>query len=320
MKKPNLLYYTPLNFDSQNISKLSRYFNVIEVEEFNTDIDKILYNIEVSCAPLHIYFDKFRMDKSPHLKAIISNTTGTSHIDINAAKNRKIEVFSLANEQEFLSNITSTAEHAFGLILCLLRKIPWSFNSVLNNEWNRFNFGSPSMLSRLSIGIIGLGRLGSMMATYATAFKMNVNYFDPFNNEKYPNFNRFDSVLSLVKVSDIVSLHIPSNEKTISLIDEGVFNSFRDNSIIINTSRGEIIDESALLNALKNGKLAGAALDVLSGEFSPNFRPQDNNLVKYAKSNNNLLLTPHIGGSTEDAWKETQLRVIDKVIEFFDGK
>lgn len=320
MKKPNLLYYSPLNFDSQNISKLSRYFNIIEVEEFSTNIDEILYNIEVSCAPLHIYFDKFRMDKSPHLKAIISNTTGTSHIDINAAKNRKIEVFSLTNEQEFLSNITSTAEHAFGLILCLLRKIPWSFNSVLNGEWNRFNFGSPSMLSRLSIGIIGLGRLGSMMATYATAFKMDVNYFDPFNNEKYPNLNRFDSVLSLVKASDIVSLHIPSNEKTIGLIDESVFNSFQDNSIIINTSRGEIIDESALLNALKNGKLAGAALDVLSGEFSPNFRPQDNNLVKYAKSNNNLLLTPHIGGSTEDAWKETQLRVIDKVIEFFHGK
>ena len=299
MLKPSLLYYTKLNYDPENLAILDNHFEVINVNSPNdTNIEGILSKIDAACAPLGHYFDESLMDKCPRLKAIISNTTGVSHIDTKAAETRKIEVISLVGEVEFLNNITSTAEHSFGLMLSLLRRIPWSFESVLEGEWNRFNHSSPAMLSRLSLGVVGLGRLGTMMAKYAMAFGMQVKYFDPYIPESENRPPKSDSLISLVKTSDVISLHVPSNKKTYQLIDNEVLKNFPKSSVLINTSRGEVLDEGALIVALERGVIGGAALDVIDGEWSNIY---DHPLVEYSRKHDNLIITPHIGGATVES-------------------
>ena len=143
------------------------------------------------------------MDRCPKLQAIVTNTTGVPHIDVGAAAARGIQVFSLKDEQAFLQTITATAEHTWGLLLALLRRTPWSFQAVLGGKWNRFEFGAPAMLSRLSLGIVGLGRLGTMVARYGAAFGMQVRYHDPYVKAPANRPERKDTIQDLVSVSDV---------------------------------------------------------------------------------------------------------------------
>ncbi|MDP6271987.1 MAG: NAD(P)-dependent oxidoreductase, partial [Alphaproteobacteria bacterium] len=121
----------------------------------------------------------------------------------------------------------------------------------------------------------------------------------------------------LAALSDVLSIHAPANDETRHLIDGAVLAACRPGAVLINTARGELVDEAALLAALGQGRLAGAALDVLDGEYEPGFRAAGHALVAYAREHRNLLLTPHIGGSTEDAWRETQRHVIERAIAHF---
>lgn len=322
MKK--LLYYKILCFRPGNFNLLKDNFKVIEIESPIYDNDKILSDIEVAFAPLGFKFDQEKIDKMPKLKIIASNTTGEPHINREYAEKKGIKVISLKYEQEFLKTITPTAEHTWGLILALTRRTPWAFQSVLKGIWNRRLFGAKAMLSQMTIGIVGLGRLGSLMAEYAKSFKMKaVRYYDPYVKKvKIGGIIRADTLEELVSQSDIITIHIPAEKKTHKLFSGSLFKKFKNGSYLINTSRGEIVDEHAMLKNLKSGRLAGAAMDVFDGEYKINHDEllRKNPLLQYAKEHDNLLLTPHIGGSTKDAWELTERRVIDRIIEYFGGK
>jgi len=318
--RARVLYYGLLAYQPDNLELLKSEFDVIELPTPVEDSDDVLAGVDACFAPLGYRFDSAKMGRCPNLRAIISNTTGVPHIDMEATASRGIQVFSLKDEQDFLDTITPTAEHAFGLMLALLRRTPWSFDAVLDGTWNRFDFGSPAMLSRLSLGVIGLGRLGRKLAAYGAAFGMSVRYFDPYVPQSAESPERIDSLTDLLALSDVVSLHVPANESTHHLLDRLAFTHLKPSAVLINTARGEIVDERALLQALEAGSLAGAAIDVLDGEYEPGFRAADHPLVGYARSNSNLLITPHIAGSTVDAWRETQRRVIDMAVLYFAGK
>jgi phosphoglycerate dehydrogenase-like enzyme len=315
MPRPRLLYFTSLEYQPENRDRLAQAFDVVERPVPGDESDTLCTTVDAACAPLGYRFDADRMDRFPRLRAILSNTTGVPHIDVAAAERRGIAVFSLVDEQPFLATITPTAEHAFGLMLALIRRTPWAFGSVLEGRWHRFDFGAPAMLSRLSLGIVGLGRLGRMMARYGDAFGMTVRYFDPNVDDR--GFERAPTLGDLVASADVVSLHVPATEDTLRLVDAPVLSAFRRGSYLVNTARGELVDEEALLRALRSGHLAGAALDVLDGEYAPGFDAATHPLVHHARTHQNLLLTPHIGGSTVDAWRETQRRVIDRAIAHF---
>ncbi|MCI0400590.1 MAG: D-isomer specific 2-hydroxyacid dehydrogenase family protein [Gammaproteobacteria bacterium] len=317
MPRPRALYYTILNFMPNNLLVLSKQFNVTQLPDPGADTDEILANLDLCFAPLGYPFDAAKMQRCPKLKAIVTNTTGVPHIDMPMAAARGMRIFSLKDEQAFLRTITATAEHTWGLLLALLRRTPWGFQAVLGGEWNRFDFGAPAMLSRLSLGIVGLGRLGSMVARYGAAFGMHVHYYDPYVEPPADGPKRKETIEDLIAASDVLTLHAPSNKETRHVINRDVINRCKPGAIIINTSRGELIDEMALLDALQEKRLAGAALDVLDDEYSPRFRPADHPLVHYARQHDNLLITPHIGGSSLDAWNETQRRVIDMATAYF---
>jgi phosphoglycerate dehydrogenase-like enzyme len=316
------IYYDILSFQPQNLSTLRKNFEVITLPDPAHDIPEVLSPAEVVFAPLGFYFGSEKISQCPNLKVISSNTTGVPHIDVDYAVGRGIKVISLQDQTEFLKSITPTAELTLGMLIAVTRRIPWAFDSVCRGNWNRRLFGGRTMLSRLSLGIVGLGRLGLMVANYGSALGMKVSYFDHTPKPAVrSDWIYHPAIEDLVAESDVVTIHLPLNQSTKGLIGRDLFLKFKEESCLINTSRGEIIDSQALIAGLETGKPAYAAIDVLDGEFDPEFDRKVNShpLVRYASEHDNLLITPHIGGSTRDAWGETESFTIQLTLEYLKG-
>lgn len=319
-KQPSLLYYHVLHYTPENIRLLNRHFHVISLPDPSFDTPEVLGKANVLLAPLGFVVGKEKIEQCPMLRVIGSNTTGHPHIDIVYAKEKGITVVTLKEHRDFLKAVTPTAELTWGLIIALTRNVIPASRSVLEGHWERWPFGGKRMLSRMSLGVVGLGRLGKMVASYGVCFGMEVRYFDPYVTESPHGIERVGTLKDLVAVSDIVSIHIPHESETENLFNAGMLANFKDGAYLINTARAEVVDQEALLGSLRSGKLAGAAIDVLEGEFAPGFeeRVLNQNLVRYAREHSNLIITPHIGGSTFDAWGLTQEYTIRRIIEILD--
>ena len=311
--KPFALYYSMLKFQPSTMSLLQSYFRVESIPDPSCDTPSLLAEVEILFAPLGFKTDRFKIDCCPKLKVIASNTTGHPHIDVDYAQSVGIQVVTLKEDHEFLATITPTAELTWGLVIALTRNIIPGFSSVKKGNWNRRNFGGARMLSRMYLGIVGYGRLGKMVGQYGLAGGMQVGFFDPFV-EDAPNIRKHETLRDLVRTADVVTLHVPHEKATENLNDESIFSEFRPGSYFINTARGELVDHQALLGALVDGRLSGAALDVIENEFDPGFKVKQNPLWDYAITHTNLILTPHIGGSTEDAWEATEHHTIKKIV------
>jgi len=275
--------------------------------EFSEPSAENLSDKTILIVQLGLIVDKEMIDSAPSLKFIATATTGLDHIDIDYAKSKGIEVLSLKGEIGFLNTITSTAELAFGLIISLTRKIPSANKSVLNGEWNREAFRGTSLRGK-TLGIIGYGRLGKMMERFGKAFEMKV----VFSDLNIPGGIMLDELL---EISDIVSLHVPLNKNTEGLIGSYELQMMKSNAILINTSRGKIVDEDALIGALKSKILGGYGTDVLSDELEFTSSPICNRLVEYSKNNPNVLITPHIGGTTAESRGATDIFIAKKLRE-----
>jgi phosphoglycerate dehydrogenase-like enzyme len=317
MKKA--LYFDILNYHPDNLKRIGEHFDLVCFPNPSMVPGDVLPTVSVVFAPLGYFFGREFIDAAGNLEVIATNTTGTPHIDTVYARQKGIRVVSLAGQTRFLGKITPTAELTFGLIIALTRNIPAAFQSVKEGRWSRWDFGGPAMLSSMSLGIVGLGRLGKMVARYGASFGMSVSFYDPYVTTAYSKkLRRVHSLEDLVASSDIVTLHIPMEEKNRHIFNRAVFSKFKEKSYFVNTSRGEIVDSAALIESLKNGRLTGAALDVLDGEFDPEFgkRVLEHPLVEYARKNTNLILTPHIAGSTYDAWFLTQKYTIEMALKY----
>lgn len=314
--KPTALYYRMLRYQVENFARLEQEFSLIQLDTPAQDTCEILESVEVLFAPLGYQVDKVKIDSCPKLKAIVSNTTGHPHIDVDYASQRGIYVACLKFASDFLRSITPTAELTWGLVIALTRNIVPAHTAALAGQWDRRPFGAPAMLSRMSLGIVGHGRLGTLVARYGKAFGMKVRYFDPYVDFSAEGAEKVNSLESLVSQSDIVTVLVPHEKETEGMFDERVFGCFKHGSYLVNTARGELIDWNALLDSLESGRLAGVALDVFEGEFVPGFaaRYPQHSLLKYARAHNNVILTPHIGGSTIDAWRETEAHAIEMAL------
>ncbi len=256
---------------------------------------------------LGLVIDRSIIDAASGLRCIATPTTGTDHIDADYARSRGITVLSLKGETEFLKTITATAELALGLMIALMRKIPAAHGAVLRGEWKREPFRGHSLAGK-TIGIVGYGRLGTMMARFGGVLGMTVVFADPGERGSIP-------LGELLQQSDVVSLHVPLNKETEEMIGAPELALMKPTAVLINTSRGKIVDEDAIIAALEAGKLAGYATDVLADELS--FRPEEakNKLIDYAKAHDNVIVTPHIGGMTAEARAATDIFIARKVRE-----
>jgi len=306
--KPRALYYRILGYQPDNLTLVRSLFAARELEDPRQDTDADLADIEVLFAPLGFLVDDAKINRCRKLRVIISNTTGVPHIDLDAAERRGIAVCALHNESKFLDTITPTAEHTIGLLLAVWRKIPAAHAAACRGEWNRRPWGAPRMLSRMRLGVVGYGRLGKKVAAMARTMGMNVAYYDPYVPGGVP------VLLELAARSDVLSLHVPANAETGNLISRTVLEMLPKGAVVINTARGELLDTGALLDLMEAGHIAAAGLDTVAGEYDPNFSKSfgASRVARYAGLHDNLILTPHIGGSTVDAWSETERFVIEK--------
>ncbi len=279
---------------------------------------QVLLRTNILVVRLGYKVDAFWFRKMPELELVVTNTTGLNHIDMSEAKRRGIDVISLRGRTGFLRHITSTAEEAFGLILALVRKIPWAFEDVKQSKWNRDAWRGRQLKS-LTLGILGFGRLGRIVARYARCFGMMVIATDPnFSKEQMRRQGaRKVTMQKLFKQSDVVSVHVSLDRMTKNLVQRTHFRSMKPTAYFINTARGEIIDEEALLEVLKNKWIAGAALDVMTNETSDGKHLRRNPLVTYAQQHANLLIVPHLGGATIDAMRLTEEYVAQQVLKNF---
>ena len=224
------------------------------------------------------------------IKLINTASTGLNHINLNDCKKLGIKILSLTKDYKLLQKLPSTSELSFGLMICLLRNVLNSVNSVKKNNWDYLPFMGQE-ISSLKLGLVGLGRLGKIMANYGKSFGMKVYFYDPY--VKSNKFNKV-SLKQLFQISDVVSIHAHVNKKTIYLINKKLLILSKKKLIIINTSRGEIVNERDIVWALKNKKIYGYGADVVENEFD-NIK---NSVIIKNMNKLNILVTPHIGGMT----------------------
>ena len=239
--------------------------------------------------------DRAIVEKFPSLTHLVSATTGLDHIDTDVLHEKNIKLVSLRGQDDFLRTIPSTAEHTWALLLALIRNIPAANEDVKKGNWQRDLFRGYQLKDK-KIGIVGLGRTGTKVATYAKAFGMQVQFFDPYVTGN--DYTKCNSLEELLSSSDIISLHVHLTAETEKLINAGNIKSVKSGSLLINTSRGKIIDETVVAAALHSKQIAGLATDVLATELST---LQSSPLWQAQQQNQNIIITPHIGGATNDA-------------------
>lgn len=251
----------------------------------------------------------------PNLKFIVSPTTGLNHIDQGYCETHGILIVSLKGETKFLDSIRSTSEHTISLILALVRNVVPGVKSVVeHHQWDRDLFMGREM-SALTLGVLGVGRIGQHIISYAKAFGMSVLACDPYKDmdNLKEHHVKVCSKEELFAQADIVTLHVDYRPENREMISRKEFVHMKPGSYFINTSRGELVSENDIVWALEKGILAGAALDVLSDEqdIEGLFNKK---ILQYARQNDHLIITPHIGGCTSDAMRNTELFVAGKLL------
>jgi D-3-phosphoglycerate dehydrogenase len=276
------------------------------------EADAVLVALE-----LHLKADAIASAR--RLRVIATRTSQLRHLDKDEADRRGIPVLSIEPDAPPLRATSSTAESAFALLLALVRNIPWAFDAMKRERWERARYGGHELQGK-TIGLIGFGRLGRMVARYAQAFEMHVVAHDPYVEDAELRDVGVTPVTldDLLVRSDVVSLHCTWSDETRGLVGARELTLMREDAVLVNTSRGEITDESALLAALKSGAIAGAAVDTLAGELADGGHLAGNPLVEYARTHENLILLPHLGGATAEASERTQLFISERLATWLE--
>ncbi len=246
------------------------------------------------------------IERAVRLKVIGRAGVGIDNVDVGAATRQGIVV---ANAPE--STIVSAAEQTIGLILALARNIPQAHAALKDGRWERARWGGVEVAGK-TLGVIGFGRIGQQVARRAIALGMAVTAYDPFvgvDRFRELGVEQADSIEELLGASDIVTLHSPLTDETRCLIDREAIAHMRDGARLVNAARGALVDEEALAEALRSGKLAGAALDVFSSE------PYQGPLLELDQ----VVVTPHLAASTDEAQDRAGVIVAEQVVAALDG-
>ncbi len=303
------------SFSEKGLQALEALAPTTALDLSQSELAKAICDYQVLFVRLGLRVDGEVIQAAPNLRAIATPTTGLDHIDLETTAQRNITVLSLKGERAFLETVFSTAEHTFALLLALVRRIPQAVQAVEHYEWRRDLFRGKELNGKI-LGILGYGRLGSMVARYGYAFGMHILAYDPYAAHFADFVQPCQSLAELLSQADILSLHVDLRPETTALIDQRAIDQMKKGAILVNTSRGAVVDEQALLKALESGRLAGAALDVLANEAA--IRPgTPHPLIEYARTHNNLIITPHIGGASQEAIEKADLFLIEKTRRFF---
>ncbi len=286
-------------------------FEVIYREEPSEDeLVELVSDVDVLIVRSKPVVPRRVIEAGKRLKVIARAGVGLDNIDLEAAKERGVTVYNAPSAPTY-----SVAELAIGLMIAVLRKIGYSDRMMHMGKWVKKQAMGYELYGKV-LGVVGMGRIGRAVARIAHhGFNMKIIYYDVVRCK--PEFEkeveaRFVDLDTLFKESDIVTLHVPLTPETRHLVNEERLRSMKKTAVLINTSRGAIVDTDALVKALTEGWIAGAGLDVYEEEPLPPNHP----LTRL----DNVVLTPHIGASTYEAQRRAGLEVVDKIIEFFREK
>lgn len=265
------------------------------------ELASFIHEYEALFIPTHLMFDKRVLEKPRHsrLKFIACPSVGIDHIDVKFAAEEGIEVISLTDRHDVMKNVTSPAELAFALMLGLARKIIPAVRHVNEGGWQARHFIGTELRGR-TVGIIGMGTVGTIFSELCRAFRMRIVAYDPFKTVHQTDILQYHHLDPLLQEADFVSLHAGLNKTSYRMLGTKQFESMKRTAYLINTARGQVVNQLELIEALEQGDLAGAALDVMEGEVEGE-EIACKRLIDYANCHENLIVTPHIGGSTHAA-------------------
>ncbi len=247
------------------------------------------------------------LGKATRLRAIGRAGVGVDNVDVEAATQRGIIV---ANAPE--SNVVTAAEHTLALLLALARNIPQAHASLTSGKWERSKFSGVEVYEK-TLGILGFGRIGQLVAHRAKAFGMKVLAFDPFvSAERYRELGveKADGAEEIYAQADFITIHLPKSPETLGFLNADAFAKMKDGVRVLNVARGGLIDEDALKDALDSGKVGGAAIDVFPSE-----PVTEHPLFGYA----NVVMTPHLGASTAEATDRAGYQSAEQVVAALTG-
>ena len=240
-----------------------------------------------------------------NIKIINTCSTGLNHIDIDYCNDSNIEVWSLTTDYELINDLPSTSELAFGLMMSLLRNIPKSFDNVKDGYWNYEPYIG-HQIKGMTIGIIGYGRLGKIMKKLFNGWGVKILVDDPYDDcldcDKVEN-------IYLLHNADVVFLHVHVTDETRGMVDGNFLSNMKKNSYLINTSRGELVDEDEIIKYIDNGHLKGYGTDVIRDEFGD---IKSSKLIEFSNNDKNIVITPHVGGMTIEGQTKAYLWAVSK--------
>lgn len=292
---------------------------VAELDVVAADYEYLLNHIQeydAYYAGLGVRFDRAVAERAKgRLRMIYSPSTGLDHLDLGALEEFGIEMGCIKTEFELLNEFTATAELSFALTLAVARRIPAGHNEAMRGNWARDQMRG-HQLSGKTLGVLGVGRLGSMMVEYGRGFRLNVIGCDhgPRKRISELEYVEYDELLAR---SDIISIHIHLTPESEHFVDAAGMAKMKDGVIIVNTSRGKIVDEDALIEALESGKVGGYGTDVIHGEWRADL--DQHPLIRYARDHSNVVITPHVGGVTWESQAQAQRFVAEKLAEVIKG-
>ena len=301
--RPRVLVREPIA--DSGLELLKGRFEVVEDSE--SDLSAIIGDFDAIVVRSATKLDASLIERADRLKVIGRAGVGVDNVDVDAATRRGIVV---ANAAE--STVDSAAEHAIALLLALARNIPQAHAALRAGSWDRQRFTGIELAGK-TLGVLGLGRIGREVARRALGLGMRVIAYDPFvAPERFRELGvePAGSLEDVYAVGDVVTLHLPLNDETRRVLDAAAFARMKDGVRIVNAARGELVDEAALADAIRSGKVAGAALDVFQQE------PYSGPLLELPQ----VVVTPHLAGSTTEAQDRAGVVIAEQVVAALNGE
>jgi D-3-phosphoglycerate dehydrogenase len=291
-------------FKQQGYADVKKIAGSLSEEE----LIKVIKDVHILGIRSKTFISKKVLDSAKKLQAIGCFCIGVNQVDLKACKQKGIAVYNAP-----YSNTRSVAELAIGASILLIRRILDKNNAAHKGIWNKDAKGSFELRGK-TLGIIGYGNIGTQLSVMAEAMGMRVQFFDIETKLPLGNALAKKSIKEIVSSSDIISLHVPETNQTKNLINKSVLKQFKAGSILVNYARGEVVDLEALAEAIKEKHIAGAAIDVFPVEPEKNGDAFSTPLQGLS----NVLLTPHIGGSTEEAQENIGEDVSIKLYQYLE--
>ena len=314
--RPRLLLTEPGAHYSAEMKRLEESFEVIQMQVTTAAelVDAMAkHQPEVLIVGLGHEIGSPAIDAARDLQVVVCAATGTDHIDVEELSQRKIRLVTLRGHTQRLRGVSSTAELAWALLLALARGLVVAHHDVRDGRWNRADHLG-SQLRGKTLAVIGVGRLGRLVAGYGAAFGMEVLGVDPVT----PSDTGRVVMVSLNEAfqrADAVSLHVPMSNDTRHLVTEEVLDLSKPDLLLVNTSRGEIVDERAVARAIVDGELGGYGADVIGNDASWGRSVRPNEITPLIDQGYNVVVTPHIGGFTREAIAETRSIIVDLLLK-----